>query len=56
LELPAHLDKIHNVFHVSLWKAKMDPSRVLPRIPIKVREDLTLETRSIKIMDWGEKC
>ena len=32
----------------------MDPSRVLPRVPIKVRKDLTLETKSIKIMDWGE--
>ena len=31
LELPVYLDKIHNVFHVSLLqKAKMDPSRVLP--------------------------
>jgi hypothetical protein len=31
LELTAYLDKIHNVFHVSLLrKAKIDPSRVLP--------------------------
>ena len=31
LKLPAHLEKIHNVFHVSLlWKAEVDPSRVLP--------------------------
>jgi hypothetical protein len=31
LELPVYLDKIHNVFHVSLLrKAKIDPSRVLP--------------------------
>jgi len=33
LELPALLDKIHNVFYVSLlWKAKMDPLRVLPLV------------------------
>ena len=44
------------VFHVSLlWKAEMDPSRVLPPVPIEAKEDLTLETRPIKIMDWGEK-
>ena len=56
LKLSAHLDKIHIVFHVSLLqKAEMDPSRVLPPVPIEVREDLTLETRSVKIMDHSEK-
>ena len=33
----------------------MDPSRVLPPVPIEVREDLTLETRPVKIMDRSEK-
>jgi hypothetical protein len=29
--LPPHLDRIHNVFHVSmLWKANLDPARILP--------------------------
>ena len=56
LKLPAHLEKIHNVFHVSLlWKAEVDPSRVLPPIPMEVKEDLTLETRPVKIMDRSEK-
>jgi len=56
LKLSEHLEKIHNVFHVSLlWKAEMDPSRVLSLVPIEAKEDLTLETRPIKIMDWGEK-
>jgi hypothetical protein len=56
LELPIYLDKIHNVFHVSmLRKAKVDPSRVLPLVPFKVKKDLTLETKSVKIMDGGEK-
>jgi len=56
LRLPAHLEKIHNVFHVSLlWKVKVDPSRVLPPVPMEVKEDLTLEIRPVKIMDRSEK-
>jgi hypothetical protein len=56
LKLPAHLEKIHNVFHVSLLrKAEVDPSRVLPPVPMEVKEDLTLETRPVKIMDRSEK-
>jgi len=44
------------VFHVSLSrKAKVDPSRVLPQVPIEVKGDLTLETKLIKILEWGEK-
>jgi hypothetical protein len=51
LKLPAHLEKIHNVFHVSLLrKVEVDPSRVLPPVPVEVREDLTLETRPVKIV------
>jgi hypothetical protein len=31
LNFPTQLDKIQNVFHVSLlWKAKVDPLKVLP--------------------------
>ena len=33
----------------------MDPARVLPQIPVKVKEDLTLEMRPIRIVDQGEK-
>ena len=33
----------------------MDPSRVLPPVPIEVREDLTLKTRLVKTMDCSEK-
>jgi len=52
LELPAYLDKIHNVFHVSLlWKAKIDPSWVLPQVPMKIKGDLTLEAKPVKILD-----
>jgi hypothetical protein len=54
LNLPTLLDKIHNVFHVSLLqKANADPLRVLPHVPIEVNGDLTLETKSIKISGFG---
>ena len=48
--------KVHNVFHVSLLqKADIDPLRVLPQVPVEIKEDLTLEVRPIKILEWGEK-
>jgi len=28
---------------------------VLPQVPVEVKEALTLEVRSIKILDWGRK-
>ena len=56
LALPPHLTKIHDVFHVSmLRKAKIDPTPLLPQVPIKIEEDLTLEVKPIKILDCGEK-
>jgi hypothetical protein len=56
LELPVYLDKIHNVFHVSLMrKAKIDPSRVLPQVPMKIERDLTMKTKPVKILDRDEK-
>ena len=56
INLPSQLAKVHNVFHVSLLrKADLDPSRVLPQVPVEVKKDLTLEVRPIKILDWGEK-
>jgi len=52
LEMPAYLDKIHNVFHVSLLqKAKIGPSRVLPYDPMKIKGDLTMEAKPVKILD-----
>jgi hypothetical protein len=56
LELPVYLDKIHNVFHVSLLrKAKIDPSRVLPQVRMKIKGDLTMKTKPVKILDRDEK-
>jgi hypothetical protein len=54
--LPVYLDKIQNMFHVSLLrKAKIDPSRVLPQVPLKIKGDLTMKTKSVKILDRDEK-
>ena len=52
LDLPPQLAKIHDVFHVSLLrKADVDPARVIPQVPVEVKEDLTLEMRPIRILD-----
>jgi len=56
LELPVYLDKIHNVFDVSLLrKAKIDPSQVLPQVPMKIKGDLTMKTKPVMILDRDEK-
>ena len=40
------------MFHVSLLrKADVDPTRILPQVPVEVKEDLTLELRPIRILD-----
>ncbi|XP_061961767.1 uncharacterized protein LOC133682434 [Populus nigra] len=45
-------DKIHNVFHVSLLrKAKINPSRVLPQVPMNIKGYLTMEAKPVKILD-----
>jgi len=44
------------VFHVSLLrKADVDPNQILRQVPVEVKEDLTLELRPTKILDWGVK-
>lgn len=56
LALSPYLSKIHDVFNLSLlWKTKVDPSRVLLLVPIKVKEDLTLEVKLMQILDLSEK-
>jgi len=50
LELPVY------VFHMSLlWKAKIEPLRVLPQVPMKIKGDLTIEAKPVKILDQDEK-
>ena len=52
ITLPPHLTNLHNVFHVSqLRKYVADPSRVLESDDIQFREDLTVSTRPVRILD-----
>ena len=42
LELPSDLDRIHDVFHVSMFrKYILDPSHVLTEQPVEIQENLT---------------
>ena len=44
------------MFHFSLLrKTDIDPTPVLPQVPVQVKEDLTLKVRPIIILDWGVK-
>jgi len=54
LALPPYLNKIHDVFHVlMLRKAEVDPSRVLPQVSLEIVEDLTLEVKPMKVLDYS---
>ena len=51
-ELPPELDRIHDVFHVSMLQHyRSDPSHVLPIEEIEVRPDLTYEEEPVRILD-----
>ena len=50
--LPPHLSNLHDVFHVSqLRKYVADPSHVIPRDDVQVRDNLTVETLPLRIED-----
>ena len=52
LALPPELSRIHDVFHVSmLRKYVYDPSHVLSRQPIELKEDLTYEEEPVEILE-----
>jgi len=54
LALPSHLAKIHEVFHVSMLQKKKrekDPSQMIPQVPLKIKEDLIIEVKLVKILD-----
>ena len=56
IDLSPQLTKVHDMFHVSLLrKADVDPTRILAQVPVKVKEDLTFELRSTRILDRGVK-
>ena len=51
LALPLELQKIHDVFHVSMLRRyRSDPSHVIPTEDIEIRSDLTYEEESVQIL------
>ena len=51
LALPPDLEKIHNVFHVSMLRRyRSDSSHVVSSETIKLRPDLTYEEESVEIL------
>ena len=55
LELPSDLDRIHDVFHVSMLRKYMtDSSHVLRDQPVELKEDLTYEERPVQIVDRND--
>ena len=56
LELPRDLERIHDVFHVSmLRKYILDPYHVRETLLVKLREDLSFEVQPMRILDQREK-
>ena len=52
LDLPANLEKVHNVFHISqLRRYISDPSHVLDPETIEIDETMTYEETPVKILD-----
>ncbi|KAL5805446.1 hypothetical protein ACOSQ4_028179 [Xanthoceras sorbifolium] len=52
LALPPELEKIHNVFHVSMLRRyRSDPSHRIPAESIEIRPDLTYEEEPVQILD-----
>ena len=56
LELPPKLNRIHNVFHVSMLKKYVsDPAYILETPPIELKEDLTFKVQPVAIIDQEMK-
>ena len=52
LALPPKLEKIHNVFHVSMLRRyRSDPFQVISSEIIELRLDLTYEEEPVEILD-----
>ena len=52
MELPQDLERIHNVFHVSMLRKYIpDPSHVLEAPPVELKEDLSFEVQLVRIID-----
>ena len=51
LVLPSELDKLHNMFHVSmLWRYRYDELHILPVQDVKVQSDFTYDEEPIAIL------
>ncbi|XP_052479028.1 uncharacterized protein LOC128034551 [Gossypium raimondii] len=56
LELPPVLDRIHDVFHVSMLRRYCsDPTHIVPVEEIDVRPDLTFEEEPVQMLDCDVK-
>ena len=56
LKLPPQLDKIHDVFHVSMLRKYIsDPSHILREQPVELRENLAYEEEPVQILDRREQ-
>ncbi|XP_017629310.1 uncharacterized protein LOC108472329 [Gossypium arboreum] len=56
LELPPKLDRIHDVFHVSMLRCyRSDPTHIVPVEEIEVRSDLTFKEEPVQILKHDVK-
>ncbi|XP_059663925.1 uncharacterized protein LOC132309655 [Cornus florida] len=56
LALPPQLDRVHNVFHVSmLRKYEPDPSHILSYVDVDIDEDVSYEEGPVQILDTQQK-
>ena len=52
LALPPSLDKVHNVFHISMVrKCVSDPNQIVELPPLQLEKDLSYAEQPIKILD-----
>ena len=56
MELPSDLDRIHDVFHVSMLRKYIpDLSQVLTVQPVEIQKNLTYEEEPVQILDRREQ-
>ena len=56
LALPPSLDKVHNIFHVSmLRKCVSDPDQIVELQPLQFESDISYAEHPIKILDVQER-
>jgi hypothetical protein len=56
LALPPQIDRVHNVFHVSMLKKYMAiPTHIIKWEDVTLDEDTTYEEKPVQILDHGEK-